>query len=171
MPKKPENPRKRVTASKPPVPSVLVARAAPSATPPATVPKRKTKATLLREMLEAPAGASAQSIMAATGWQAHTVRAALSGLRKSGCVLDRSTGPDGTVYVIVRADLCAPAASTSPGNVKDGTGVGHDPVKDARPRDSRPHNEAASAIEAGRSSHPDPAVTSKDTTTEIEPRS
>ena len=46
MPKKPENPRKKVTATKPPAPSVLVATAAPPITPPAAVAKRKTKATL-----------------------------------------------------------------------------------------------------------------------------
>ncbi len=60
-----------------------------------------TKAALLRAMLDAPGGASLASLMAATGWQAHTVRAALSGLRKAGIVLDRTKVADDTIYRIV----------------------------------------------------------------------
>ncbi|MBL9063019.1 DUF3489 domain-containing protein [Tabrizicola sp.] len=47
-------------------------------------PLRKTKAFALRRSLQDPGGASMTSLMAATGWQAHSVRAALSGLRKKG---------------------------------------------------------------------------------------
>ncbi|MDM8166315.1 MAG: DUF3489 domain-containing protein [Silicimonas sp.] len=51
---------------------------------------RKTKATLMREMLEVEGGASLDDLCNATGWQPHTVRAALSGLRKAGHVIDRT---------------------------------------------------------------------------------
>ena len=61
-------------------------------------PPRQTKTALLREMLSRPGGASLQAIMAATGWQAHTVRAALSGLRKTGVEIIRMTSQAGTVY-------------------------------------------------------------------------
>jgi DNA-binding transcriptional regulator PaaX len=51
---------------------------------------RKTKATLMREMLEGEGGASLDDLCKATGWQPHTVRAALSGLRKAGHAIDRT---------------------------------------------------------------------------------
>ncbi len=112
MTKKSENPRKKAAVAEPTVTSLLTANTAPTETSPDTAPKPMTKAALVREMLEAPGGASVRGIIAATGWQAHTVRAALSGLRKSGCVLDRRTGPEGTVYVIAEANQVAPVAST-----------------------------------------------------------
>lgn len=62
---------------------------------------RKTKAALVREMLECSEGANLEELCKATGWQAHTVRAALSGLRKAGCVIDRVKGDAGiSVYRI-----------------------------------------------------------------------
>ena len=64
----------------------------------AGTPIRKTKSSLLRELLSAPGGASLQSLMSATGWQAHTVRAALTGLRKSGLTIVRSTSETGAIY-------------------------------------------------------------------------
>jgi len=51
---------------------------------------RKTKAALLREMLEGEDGARLDALCIASGWQPHTVRAALSGLRKAGHVIDRT---------------------------------------------------------------------------------
>lgn len=62
---------------------------------------RKTKAALVREMLERPKGASLEEICKATCWQSHTVRAALSGLRKAGFVIDREKNAAGlSVYRI-----------------------------------------------------------------------
>ena len=43
-----------------------------------------------------------EQLIAATGWLPHTTRAALTGLRQKGFVLDRSKGEDGrAVYRIV----------------------------------------------------------------------
>ena len=75
------------------------------------VSPRQTKAALLRAMLAAPGGASLARIMAETGWQAHTVRAALSGLRKAGAQLRRHRAGDGTIYAIGVAGLDAPKGS------------------------------------------------------------
>jgi DNA-binding transcriptional regulator PaaX len=44
----------------------------------------------MREMLEGEGGASLDDLCKATGWQPHTVRAALSGMRKAGHVIDRT---------------------------------------------------------------------------------
>jgi len=48
-----------------------------------------TKATILRDMLKKRAGASLAELCEATGWQKHSVRAALSGLRKAGHAVER----------------------------------------------------------------------------------
>ncbi|MGQ3489066.1 DUF3489 domain-containing protein [Roseovarius pacificus] len=63
-------------------------------------PSRKTKAALLRDMLERPDGAKLDDLCKATGWQAHTVRAALSGLRKAGHIIER--GRDATGQSVYR---------------------------------------------------------------------
>ena len=55
----------------------------PAETSPAPVQRRKgTKQETLIEMLRAEGGATVDEIVAATGWQAHTVRGAMSGALK-----------------------------------------------------------------------------------------
>ena len=53
-------------------------------------PPRETKAAILRKLLSRKAGADLAALQAATGWQPHSVRAALSGLRKAGYSIDRA---------------------------------------------------------------------------------
>ena len=65
-----------------------------------TKPARQTKAALLRDWLGAPGGVSLSALMAQTGWQAHTVRAALSGLRKAGLTVSRTRDGDETIYAV-----------------------------------------------------------------------
>jgi predicted ArsR family transcriptional regulator len=64
--------------------------------------KTKTKVARVEEMLRKPDGATIAALCKATGWQSHSVRAALTGLRKKGHVLDRSpgAGDQPTVYRI-----------------------------------------------------------------------
>ena len=70
-------------------------------TKPQTKPSRKTKAALVRDMLTRPDGAKLDDLCKATGWQAHTARAALSGLRKAGHVIERGNDAVGqSVYRI-----------------------------------------------------------------------
>lgn len=57
-----------------------------------------TKQDRLRALLGAPGGASLPRLVEALGWQPHTVRAALSRLRKSGHEVERKTGESGSVY-------------------------------------------------------------------------
>lgn len=65
---------------------------------------RKTRVVLMRDMLERPEGARLEEICTITGWQAHSVRAALSGLRKGGAAIERITASEsdggGSVYRI-----------------------------------------------------------------------
>lgn len=82
-------------------PSVL-REAPPSDAVPTTTPKlpRQTKAALVRERLAAPDGVSLAALIEATGWQAHTLRATLSGLRKEGLTLTRRREGENTIYAI-----------------------------------------------------------------------
>jgi DNA-binding CsgD family transcriptional regulator len=56
---------------------------------------RTTKTERLLSMLRARSGASTEEIGEALGWQPHTVRAALTGLRKKGHAIAR--GKEGSV--------------------------------------------------------------------------
>jgi len=49
----------------------------------------ETKAALVRRLLSRKAGADLAALQQATGWQPHSVRAALSTLRKAGYTIDR----------------------------------------------------------------------------------
>ncbi len=55
-----------------------------------TTPPRETKAAILRKLLSRKAGADLAALQSVTGWQPHSVRAALSGLRKAGYIIDRT---------------------------------------------------------------------------------
>lgn len=68
-----------------------------------TIASKVTKIETIRQMLHSPEGATLGQICAATGWQVHSARAALSGLRKSGhcLVRDQADGSAGeAVYRI-----------------------------------------------------------------------
>lgn len=51
--------------------------------------KPPTKLALVRSLLAREAGATLSEMQEATGWQAHSVRAALTGLRKTGDAIER----------------------------------------------------------------------------------
>jgi hypothetical protein len=55
----------------------------PKVLSPAT-PTRPSKKAAIVALLERPDGAALNDLTKATGWQAHSVRAALTGLRKEG---------------------------------------------------------------------------------------
>jgi hypothetical protein len=54
-------------------------------------PARISKLARLKAMLAAPEGASIAAIGSALAWQPHSVRAALSSLRKAGATIERIT--------------------------------------------------------------------------------
>ncbi len=61
-------------------------------------PKAETKAKLVERLLKARNGASLTELVEATGWQAHTRRAFLTGLRKKGKAPIRDKRKDGTTF-------------------------------------------------------------------------
>ena len=60
---------------------------------------KQTKTAKVLAMLRRPSGASLVAICKATGWQAHSARAALSTLRKTGHVIERTPGDDKTAAI------------------------------------------------------------------------
>ncbi|GGL50726.1 DUF3489 domain-containing protein [Wenxinia marina] len=73
------------------------------ASPPAATPP--TKAAQVRDLLTRPEGATLADLCAATGWQPHSARAALSRLRKDGTAIERTAGESGaaSIYRIAAA--------------------------------------------------------------------
>ena len=56
---------------------------------------KQTKTDKVRTMLMRPHGARLDAICKTTGWQPHSARAALSGLRKKGYKIERRPAGDG----------------------------------------------------------------------------
>ena len=54
------------------------------------------KKTLIANLLRRQHGASVCELQAATGWQSHSIRAAMTGLRKAGGDITRSKDDSGT---------------------------------------------------------------------------
>jgi len=62
-----------------------------------------TKISKVVALLERKEGATLDDIVTATGWQAHSARAALTGLKKKGHTLEKSKRGDVTCYRITKA--------------------------------------------------------------------
>ena len=56
------------------------------------------KAGTILELLSRPKGARINELQKATGWQAHSIRAAITGLRKRGITITRSQDDGVTIY-------------------------------------------------------------------------
>jgi hypothetical protein len=70
---------------------------------------RQTKAAVVEALLTRERGASLEALCEATGWQAHTCRAFLTGLRKKGREVIRASNKDGkSIYLIAPDRLPAP---------------------------------------------------------------
>ena len=67
-------------------------------------PPRSTKQAMIATMLRQRDGAAIAELMTATGWQSHSIRAALTGLRKAGHQIKRQRDSAGaTRYRLVSA--------------------------------------------------------------------
>jgi len=60
-----------------------------------------SKISLVADLLRRKGGATLAELVGATGWQPHTTRAALTGLRKKGHAIERGTRDGATSYTIV----------------------------------------------------------------------
>ena len=63
-------------------------------------PKAETKITKVIALLRRKRGATLKDLVKATGWQQHSVRAALTGLRKKGHPIERSSAGSISSYRI-----------------------------------------------------------------------
>ena len=61
-------------------------------------PREHSKSSRLLHLMQAGTGASLDDMMEATGWQPHTVRAAMTGLRKRGFLIERHVEGNTTVW-------------------------------------------------------------------------
>lgn len=76
--------------------------------------KPPSKASLVLEMLQQPAGATIEQMVAATGWLPHTTRAVLTGFKKKGHVVTSDKADGVRTYRIAEASTeptPAPAGS------------------------------------------------------------
>lgn len=78
----PDRPAGETEPELPPSPAVTLGAA----------PRSGSKIAIVLELLQRPEGASANEIIAATQWLPHTTRAALTGLRKRGHVIELRRG-------------------------------------------------------------------------------
>lgn len=78
-------------------------KSSPGKRTPASKAKPQTKSAIVIGLLRRPAGASLAELIEVTGWQPHTTRAALTGLKKKGHRIDKSKRDEVTCYRIVEA--------------------------------------------------------------------
>lgn len=62
--------------------------------------QRITKSVKLLTLLQTGTGASLEDMVEATGWQAHTVRAAMTGLRMKGHTIEKHIGGNTTIWSV-----------------------------------------------------------------------
>lgn len=67
---------------------------------PASAPPSPSKTSAVIKLLQRDTGATTAELIAATGWLPHTMRAALTGLRKKGHAIDRTKRDGATCYRI-----------------------------------------------------------------------
>ncbi|SPF76013.1 hypothetical protein ALP8811_01009 [Aliiroseovarius pelagivivens] len=64
--------------------------------------KRTTKKVRLLALLKRKGGVSVAVLQKEFGWQPHTVRAAISGVREAGMTVECTPGKAGSVYRVVK---------------------------------------------------------------------
>lgn len=72
----------------------------PTTPPPPADPKKQTKQAMVLALLRQEDGVKLDAIVGATGWQPHTARAALTGLKKKGHDVRALRTSDGTFYFV-----------------------------------------------------------------------
>ncbi len=65
---------------------------------------RRTKADTILDLVQRPTGASIAELTKATGWQPHSVRAALTGLRKKNHEVVRTKDDQGVTRYSIAAE-------------------------------------------------------------------
>ena len=71
--------------------------------------RQPSKLEVIRGLLELPSGASLEELVSATGWQSHSVRAGMTGLRKQGLSIMREK-VDGTTRFAIETQAAKAGA-------------------------------------------------------------
>ena len=101
---KPAAKRPRRVAREPkPAGEVATSSSTPIAELEAKTDKPVSKSSLVLAMLERPEGATIAQIVDATSWLPHTARAALTGLKKKGHLIERRKVDGVSKYFIVKS--------------------------------------------------------------------
>jgi hypothetical protein len=90
--------RKSAQPAKPQRPATRAALLRVSKVRSPAAPARSSKKAVIVSLLERPHGAALSDLTGATGWQVHSVRAALTGLRKEGREVVRSKDESGVTH-------------------------------------------------------------------------
>ncbi len=122
-----------------------------------TVPRAGTKIAEIIGLLTRGGGATIDELVSAMGWLPHTIRAALTGLRKRGYVLflDRSDRTRGSTYRIEALVALAPSYSSGQDAIGTPTAEDAKPEADATP-DSRKRRRATATVGNSAQSHDAP---------------
>lgn len=87
----------------------------PLPTPPASTARPAANSVVAKKLLARARGATIAELQASTGWQPHSARAFLSGLRKAGRTLVKEELKSGeTSYRLVAVAAAAGAGSEAP---------------------------------------------------------
>lgn len=79
------------------------AKAKPTTKKQSAASRASSKASVVVDLLRRPEGATLTELVDATDWLPHTTRAALTGLRKKGHVLEKSKRDNATCYRILES--------------------------------------------------------------------
>jgi len=95
-----QGPRKSVSRKN--APTAVAQKARKDST--SSTPKQATKSNQILALLQRPAGATLKALVAATGWQAHSVRGFISGqlVKKMGLRLKSFRRDGERVYLVMR---------------------------------------------------------------------
>ena len=68
------------------------------------MPAKSSKLSTILKLISRPSGATIEQLQKVTSWQAHSVRAAITGLRKKGHEIEREKNAKGqTTYCLAKA--------------------------------------------------------------------
>jgi hypothetical protein len=96
--------RKSAKPAKPQQPATKAASSRAAKVRASAPPARPSKKAAILGLLQRPNGAAISDLTEATGWQVHSVRAALTGLRKEGKDLVRSRDTAGITHYRLAAN-------------------------------------------------------------------
>ncbi len=96
--------RKSAKPTKPQQPPTKAASSRASKVRSPAAPARPSKKAAILNLLQRPDGAAIGDLITATGWQVHSVRAALTGLRKEGKELVRDKDAAGITHYRLAAE-------------------------------------------------------------------